>query len=173
MEFPRSIKAVSCCFTGHRPEKLGSAAEQLNDSSSPLRVHLRAAVERAFEAGYTHFICGMARGSDLAFAREVILLKDRGESITLEAAIPCPEQTERWSKADKELYNAVLSRCDMISIISKNYSPSCMMERNRYITRRSDRLIALYNNTGGGTAKTIDFARLDCRETEIIDPSYL
>ena len=173
MEFPKSIKAASCCFTGHRPEKLGSAAFGLYDSASPVRAHLRAAVERAWEAGYTHFICGMARGSDMAFALEVIELKDREEGVFLEVAIPCPEQTQRWSDEDKARYEHILSRCDMISVISEKYTPSCMMERNRYMTLRSDRLIALYNNTGGGTAKTVGFARRDCRETEIIDPSRL
>jgi len=173
MEFPRSIKAVSCCFTGHRPEKLGAASDGLFDPDSPIRLNLRAAIERAWEDGYTHFICGMARGSDMAFALEVLRLKAREQGIRLEAAIPCPQQPERWSSEEKKLYHNILSRCDMISVISSGYTRSCMMERNRYMTRHSDRLIALYNKTGGGTAKTIDFARLDCRETEIIDPSDL
>ena len=47
------------------------------------------------------FICGMARGCDFYFAEAVLALRQERGDVTLEAAIPCPTQTDGWSGADR------------------------------------------------------------------------
>lgn len=47
-----------CCFTGHRPEKLGVPEEMIREK-------LDGAIDLAITQGMETFICGMARGVDL------------------------------------------------------------------------------------------------------------
>ena len=53
---------ISCCFTGHRPEKLPWVEDEQAPSCLEIKDKLAASVVRAYEAGYRHFLCGMARG---------------------------------------------------------------------------------------------------------------
>ena len=55
----------ACCFTGHRPDKLPWGTDERDLRCLALKVALAAALDRAYEAGIRHFLCGMARGCDL------------------------------------------------------------------------------------------------------------
>ncbi len=46
----------SCCFTGHRPEKLDISIEELE-------ARLKTAIDEAVKDGFTTFITGMAPGN--------------------------------------------------------------------------------------------------------------
>lgn len=61
------MRRYRCCFTGHRPEKLGVTEEKI-------KMLLSSAVDDAIERGISTFITGMARGFDL-WAAEVVLQK--------------------------------------------------------------------------------------------------
>ena len=50
-------RIATCCFTGHRPEKLNVPAEIVI-------VKLRNSIEDAFADGFTVYITGMAKGVD-------------------------------------------------------------------------------------------------------------
>lgn len=63
MEEPKRLHR--CCFTGHRPEKLGIPEKQVKEK-------LRKAIRQAIEDGFTTFISGMARGVDM-WAAEIVL----------------------------------------------------------------------------------------------------
>lgn len=52
------MRRYRCCFTGHRPEKLGVTEEKT-------KMLLSSAVDDAIEGGFSTFITGMARGFDL------------------------------------------------------------------------------------------------------------
>ena len=62
------MKDKTCCFTGHRPEKLKRNETQVKEA-------LERAIEAAVSRGFTHFISGMARGVDLWAAQLVLELK--------------------------------------------------------------------------------------------------
>ena len=148
----------SCCFTGHRPAKLPWGDNEGDIRCLALKARIRAAVESAMMEGMDHFICGMAEGCDLYFCEIVLELKGRCPHITLEAALPCPTQADRWSEASRARYHALLERCDYETMVSESYSPGCMQRRNRYMVDHASLLIAAHDGVPGGTRNTIAYA---------------
>ena len=58
--------------------------------------------------------------------------------------------------------------------MQQNYTPGCMMRRNRYMVDRSNRLIALFDgNPGGGTCNTLLYAIREALEVIQLDPADL
>ena len=146
--------SVTCCFTGHRPDKLSEA------QIDAVRWRLRAEIERAVRDGYTHFISGMSRGVDTYAAQIVLDIREEHPLIKLEAAVPCLTQADRWCEADRELYQSLLLRCDVVTCLSPAYTRNCMILRNDYMVKSASRIIAFYNgDPTGGTAVTVQMAR--------------
>ena len=77
-------RPVSCCFSGHRPSKLPWGENEDDPRCRALKVRLRDALDAAYEAGYRHFICGMAQGCDLYFCEAVLALRERYPEVTVE-----------------------------------------------------------------------------------------
>ena len=151
-------RSNTCCFTGHRPEKLPWGADESDPRCRALKQKLTDAVEAAYEEGVRHFICGMARGCDLYFAEAVLALRARQGDVTLEAAIPCPTQADGWPEEDRLRRQRILAVCDMETLIQEHYSPGCMLRRNRYMVDHSALVIAVYDGAGGGTRRTLEYA---------------
>ena len=78
-------RATTCCFTGHRPDKLPWGSRESDPRCLTLKRRLTQAVEGAYAQGMRHFICGMARGTDLYFAEAVLALR-------LERPVPLREK---------------------------------------------------------------------------------
>ena len=148
----------TCCFTGHRPEKLPWRDNEADPRCLQLKERLNRAVENAYEAGMRHFLCGMALGADFYFCDAVLGLRERQPGVTLEACIPCEEQAARWRERDRQRYFALIERCDGETMVQRHYDKGCMLRRNRYMVDRSSRLIAVYNGTLGGTMYTLTYA---------------
>lgn len=148
----------SCCFTGHRPQKLPWGYDENDLRCIKFKSMLADTVEAVYESGVTHFICGMALGCDMYCAEAVIELKRRVNDITLEAAVPYDGQDSAWNAANRKRYHDILMQCDSTVLISDTYTPYCMMKRNRYMVDSSSILIACYDGQNGGTKNTIDYA---------------
>ncbi|MBR5093869.1 MAG: DUF1273 family protein [Oscillospiraceae bacterium] len=153
-----SQRDMTCCFTGHRPQKLPWGYNERDPRAMDMLDRLEQELDGVFRRGYRHFLCGMAEGCDLVFAELVLALREDVPSVTLEAAIPCPGQSTRWAVSSRARYDKILSLCDKISVISQTYTPDCMMLRNRYMVDRSSLLIACSNGRPGGTMSTIRYA---------------
>ena len=63
---------ISCSFSGHRPEKLPWGDNERDERCVALKAAIREMVQKAYDDGYRHFICGMARGCDTYFCEEVL-----------------------------------------------------------------------------------------------------
>lgn len=148
----------TCCFTGHRPEKLPWGRVETDPRCKLLKARLKDAVEAAYAEGKRHFICGMARGCDFYFAETVLSLRDRMPGVTLEAAIPCAVQSASWSVTQKERWFGLVEACDKKTILQESYTPDCMNRRNRYMVDRSSLVIAVYDGSDGGTRRTLEYA---------------
>ena len=151
-------RPVSCSFTGHRPAKLPWGTDEADARCVRLKRRLRDVVECAIEEGYSHFICGMAEGCDFYCAETVLALKERYPHITLEAAIPCPTQSDAWPPDQRERYRRILSRCDYETMVQDHYTRDCMQRRNRYMVDHASLLIALHDGLPGGTRYTMEYA---------------
>ena len=148
----------TCCFTGHRPEKLPWGSDETDPRCAALKRKLRDAVEAAYDEGMRHFICGMARGCDFYFAELVLALRETRGDVSLEAAIPCPTQAAAWPAADRERWRAILDACDLETMVQDHYTAGCMLRRNRYMVDHSALIIAVYDGSDGGTRRTLEYA---------------
>ena len=148
----------ACCFTGHRPGKLPWGYEESDPLCEDLKRRLRDAVEAAWEEGYRHFLCGMAMGCDLYACECALSLRDRHPDVTVEAAIPCPTQTDGWPDGQRNRYRKLVASCDYETVVSEKYTPDCMQRRDRYMVDHASLLIAMYDGTQGGTRYTIEYA---------------
>lgn len=138
--------ARTCCFTGHRPEKL-----QANESG--IKSALEAEIKAAISRGFCNFITGMARGVDTWAAQIVLKLKGEGNDIHLICAFA-------YKKAKLSIDDLTAQNSsDYIYYASEIYSRSCYMERNKWMVDNSSIVIAVYNGKKGGTLNTINYAQ--------------
>ena len=153
-------KFYTCCFTGHRPNKLPWGYKEKGIRFLLLKNKLRKTIIKAIKNGYKYFISGMALGSYMICAEIVLKLKKKHPNIELECAIPCINQTEKWLKDSIDRYNYILSKADNVTYVSnKPYFNGCMQKRNKYMIDNSSLLIAVYNGSSGGTKQTIELAK--------------
>ena len=157
-------------FTGMR-EPFGKNNKKNYTYFSKLKNIIKEVLVTFIEKEYvTHFINGLAIGSDQLCASVVIELK-KDYKITLEAAIPCFNQDMYWNDEDKINYQKILSLCDTKNYITAgNYTKICMHIRNRYMVDNSDIVIAIWNGKSGGTEKTVKYAKTKKKPIIIINP---
>ena len=151
-------RETTCCFTGHRPEKLPWREDEGDPRCLELKARLAGAVEAAYEKGMRHFLCGMARGADFYCCEAALALRERRPGVTVEAVIPCEEQAARWRERDRERWFSLVERCDNETMLQHHYDRGCMLRRNRYLVDHSGMLIAVYDGMLGGTMYTISYA---------------
>ena len=164
----------TCCITGNRPHKF--PFDYRNETSHERMLYINALydkVEELMRRGYTHFITGMACGADLDFACAVLFHKEETFrdilDISLEVAIPHPDQTAGWRDSDLELYDYVLSHCDKKTLLSSTYYRGCEQRRNVYMVDHSDLVLAVWNGEEkGGTWNTIRYAARRGKPTEFL-----
>ena len=153
-----------CCFTGHRPEKLGCSEEEA------IRL-LHGAIVDAYGSGYRTFLSGMARGVDI-WAAEIVL-KERAvhKDIHLICALPHPDFETRWKAEWQRRYAAILAKADLVKTICPVFSMSAYQKRNEWMVDHSALVLALYNSQPGGTANTIAYAKKQGVKVKIITPT--
>jgi len=157
----------SCCFTGHRPDKLPWRYNEEDPRCLALKEKLTTVVEEVYRQGYRHFICGMAQGCDLYFCECVLALREKYADVTLEAAIPCPTQSDRWPAEQQRRYARLVAACDLETVVCSQYNSGCMQRRDRYMVDHAALLIAAFSGSSGGTRYTIGYALQ--RGLDIID----
>ena len=144
-------KNITCCFTGHRDLDLTTA----------LFSTLRAEIEKAYQLGYRIFCAGGALGFDTMAALNVLALRNTAHNdMRLHLVLPYREQSERWSKHDRHMYNEILKQADVVEYTSEQYTNWCMHTRNRRLVELSSYCICYLRADGkSGTAYTVDYAR--------------
>ena len=156
--FMMKARQESCCFSGHRPEKLPWREDESDPRCLELKTRIAAALDRAYDKGYRNFLCGMARGCDWYFCEQVIQLRKRRAGVYLEAAIPYPEHGNGWSEENRRRYQTLLAACDEQFMVSTHYHRGCLQKRDRYIVDHASLLIAAFNGQPGGTQYTMRYA---------------
>ena len=151
-------RADTCTFTGHRENKLPWRGNEADARCLRLKQMIYDAVEAVYRSGVRHYICGMANGCDFYFAEAVLALREEHPEVTLEAAIPCEGQSSHWTAAQRRRDDRITGLCDYRTVSEKDYSPECMLRRNRYMVDASSVLIAAYNGSPGGTRSTLLYA---------------
>ena len=175
-------REITCCFTGHRPDKLPWGTDERDPRCLALKKSIARELEGLYLRGYRHFISGIARGADLYFveaalalrekypslalapgiplsdAEAVLALKERRPDVLLECARPCESQADRWPAAERARWRSALDACDLETMVQHNYDRFCMHRRDRYMVDRSSVILAAFDGTPGGTMYTLSYA---------------
>ena len=146
------MRGHRCCFTGHRPEKLLRSKEQIT-------ADLTAAIDNAISDGYRTFISGMAMGVDIWAAQIVLEKKTVLPGLHLICALPFPEFGDRWSSQWSDVYNEIIRHADLVKSISPSFSYASYQKRNEWMVDHSNRVIAVFNGSAGGTKNTVKYAQ--------------
>ena len=157
-------------FTGYRPEKL-PFCEGKDEKYLCFRKTLYKVIKRLAELGYTHFISGIAMGFDTWVAEDVLALKKEVPEVTLECAVPFPEQADKWPREDRIRRSRIIEKSDSVIITSNEYNSSAYFKRNRYMVDKSDVVVCCYDGKSGGTAYTVEYARKKAKTVIQINPS--
>ena len=83
------LRRHRCCFTGHRPEKLKLPEREV-------RKRLEAEIQKAVYAGFTTFISGGAKGTDLIAAEIVLNHRQTDPRLKLICALPHEGFGQHW-----------------------------------------------------------------------------
>lgn len=130
----KSMRAQTCCFTGHR------------DISVEVKPYIAKQLERILRnligEGIRYFGSGGARGFDLMAADAVLQLKKEFPHIRLIMVLPCRDQTRGWRGEDRRHYERVLSHADKVVYVQEEYTPGCMQKRNRHLVDNSSVCVA-------------------------------
>lgn len=116
----------------------------------------------------SHVISGMALGFDQGLALAAIRC-----SIPFTAAVPFKGQEHKWPASVKTRYAALLREAQHVEYVSEpGYEPWKMHARNAWMVDRCDRLVALYDGSGGGTKSCLDYASSKGVKIEMIWPAW-
>ena len=160
----------TCCFTGHRPDKLPWGYEEQDPRCLALKRSMAREIEGLYLRGFRHFISGMAQGCDLYLAEAALDLREKYPDLTVEGAIPCPTQADRWPKEQRLRRQDILARCDLETVVQQHYDRFCMFRRDRYMVDRSAAVLAVFDGTPGGPQYTLNYAMDKKLEIWLLDP---
>lgn len=148
-------RAVTCCFSGYRAEKMPFAAN--DPRADALLSALDRAIADAAAQGYTVFFSGMSTGFDL-WAAEAVLRARASLPVQLFCAVPFDRQAERYPIDWKRRFNHCLLAADRVFALSRDYYTGCYAARNRFMVDASSLLICYFDGKPGGTAQTVRMA---------------
>jgi len=140
-------KSKTCCFTGHR--------NLPQDKIEKIVLNLNREIENLIAQGVTDFISGGALGFDQVAASLIIAKKEMGKKIRIIFALPCKNQDELWTDAQKRLYHGILAEADEVIYVSEEYTNGCMKKRNHYMVDHSAYCICALLRPMSGTDQTV------------------
>lgn len=139
-------KRYTMAVTGHRNIKDEVSIEALT-----------SIFEGAIYSGYDTFLIGMAVGFDTLCFKVLTEIRKK-KNIRIIACIPCEKQDLKFSEKQKKEYAKMLELADEKIVLSKEYTPYCMMNRNRFMVDNCSLLLAYIRENKGGTKRTVDYA---------------
>lgn len=165
----------TCCFTGHRPQRLPFQFDEQHPDCVRLKERLRQEMVRLItEEEVSCFITGLALGIDMICAELVLELKETHPQVTLECAIPYEEQAARWTVPHRERYYDIIVRSDYENQLQGYYTSDCMKKQSHYMVEKSGHVLAVWDGDARSrTGRTVRYARELGREITIIHPVTL
>ena len=143
-------KVLSCSFTGHRKIEPSHA--------TTLPELLDRAIAYAYGEGCRCFYLGGAVGFDTLAAQRVMLFRMSHPDIRLCLVLPCVNQADKWSEAQRDMYDYLLGEADRVEYIAEEYFDGCMRQRNMRLAELSEIMIAYVGRSGSGAGQTMRFA---------------
>lgn len=145
----------TCCFTGHRPEKL---PPENSAEMKTIKSRLYFETKNAAKEGYKFFISGMQRGIDL-YAGEIVLELMTSYDISLIAALPFPGFGSNFKGHDKWLFGRCIENAKKVIEVSPVQTKTAYKMRNEFMVENSSLLIGVVDDFKSGAGQTIALAR--------------
>lgn len=159
----------TCCFSGHRPEKLALGGDINSPQIRRLISMLYLEIENAIACGYTNFITGMARGVDLWAAGYIFEKRIRNPKLKLICAVPYKGHGGNLKNSEKWEYDNIVASANKVYTLENKYTKTCMQKRNYFMVDNSSKLIAVVDDYRSGTGQTIRYAENKGIDVSIID----
>lgn len=110
------------------------------------------------EKGIDTFLVGMAVGFDAICFQILEKIRDK-KDIKIVACIPCENQSKNFSIEQKEEYIRQVNSANEKILISREYTPYCMMKRNMFMVDNACKLVCFLRENKGGTFNTVNYAK--------------
>ena len=154
-------KSKTCCFTGHRPKRLGIPENEV-------REWLETQIDKAISDGFTGYISGTQRGVDIWAAEAVLKKREEGKGIRLICTSPWKGVENIWDQSWKDRYKYIMENADEVYYVSTTPSRRSFFERNHWMVDHSSMLIAVFTGAPGGTLETVRYAEKKGLEIRLI-----
>lgn len=130
-------------ITGHR---------KINDEV--VKDVIRKTIEKHPDA---EFICGMARGTDMAAAEAAL---SQGNKV--HACIPCLGQQHKWDAEEQKRYFRLLSQSRVEYVQEESWTKGCFFRRNSHMARLgADMAIAFMRSESSGTGHCVNRLKIE------------
>jgi len=162
----------TCAITGHRPDHFPFGYNENDPEYKEFKLALYEELRMLAHQGYETFLTGMAQGTDLWAAENLLLLRKQNPRLRLVCVLPCEHQDRYWPREQQCRYAAIIQQADQVIQISQRYSKYCMFKRNKYLVDNVSLVLAVYDGSPlGGTAQTVRYAQKRARELRLLNPS--
>lgn len=161
-------------ITGHRYQKLRSklyGSELTTVWLEKVRKHIAECCEQKANIEVV-VIVGMALGVDMFVGKLVLAMKPEYPNLRLAVAIPFKGQQDNFPIRDKALWQTLKEEADYGKILAPKYTRKALQERNEYIVKHSDELLAVWDYAPqGGTYNCIEYAMPRIEKIRNINPN--
>lgn len=122
---------MSLAFTSHRTEMLLFSENEQSAASIRVKMMMQTEIRNQAASGCTTFPVGGARGGDIIFAEQVLIVKaTEYPSIRLITVIPHEGQANSWTEVWRERYFRINELSDVVITLSSRYTHDCYHARN-------------------------------------------
>ena len=161
-----------CCFSGYRPSKFPFKLKNTDADFEVMFRNLTTTISSLIDDDCRVFYTGMASGFDIIAAETVLKLKESQPDVKLVAVVPFEEQEKSYSNEWKLRYETILTRCDEVIVLSKEYHSGCYQNRNKFMVDNSDYIVTWYDGKQGGTRNTLIYAQKKKRYIVNVNTEY-
>ncbi len=162
-----------CCFSGYRPSKFPFKLKENDPDYQQFIRNLTTTISSLIDDECYTFYTGMATGFDIIAAEIVNDFKRNNQNIKIVAVVPFEEQEKGFSNEWKNRYEKLLTCCDEVKVLSKEYHAGCYQNRNKFMVDNSDYVVTWYDGKQGGTRNTLTYAQKKKRYIVNVNTEYL
>lgn len=164
---------LTCGITGHRPKWFPFGYDEQARDCLRLKAALKTHLGELARGNIREFSTGMAQGVDMWAAQAVLELRESILDLRLTCVLPCAGQSLGWPPEARRRHEEILRRSDRTVLLQQEYTPDCMLARDRWLVDNAHMMLAVYGGGTGGTAYTVRYAVSRGKRVLLLHPQTL